>query len=416
MIEELIIKGQLAREASYFLSALDAGKKNEILKKASEGLIRNKQLILEANEKDMKCAGDEGLKGAILDRLFMNENRISTMAEGLIAISLLEDPVGEVIMMKKRPNGLLVGQQRVPIGVIGIIYESRPNVTADVFGLCLKTGNAAILRGGKEAYLTNKAITKIIQNELKSMNLPEGTLQLIDNTSRESAVAMMKLNQYIDVLIPRGGAGLINAVVQNSTVPVIETGVGNCHIYIDEFADPEKAISITVNAKTQRPGVCNAAETVLIHKNMMDRILRPLADELIKKGVEIRGDQRVRNIIPGAVQLSEEDWSTEFLDLIIAAGVVDSLNDAIVHINHYGSGHSECIVTENYTHAQEFLSRVDAAAVYVNASTRFTDGHEFGFGAEIGISTQKLHARGPMGLKELTTTKYIIYGNGQIRT
>lgn len=414
-MEELIKKGHLAKEASYFLSGLTARKKNEILKKVSESLIRNKQSILEANETDMKCARDEGLTGAILDRLFMNENRISSMSEGLMEIFLLEDPVGEVIMMKKRPNGLLVGQQRVPIGVIGIIYESRPNVTADVFGLCLKTGNAAILRGGKEAFLTNKAITGIIQNELKSMNFPEGTLQLVENTSRESALAMMKLNQYIDVLIPRGGAGLINAVVQNSTVPVIETGVGNCHIYIDEFADPGKAISITVNAKTQRPGVCNAAETVLIHEKMTGRILRSLSDELIKKGVEIRGDQRVKKIIPEAVQLTDEDWSTEFLDLIIAAGVVDSLGDAINHINHYGSGHSECIVTENYTHAQEFLARVDAAAVYVNASTRFTDGYEFGFGAEIGISTQKLHARGPMGLKELTTTKYIIYGNGQIR-
>jgi glutamate-5-semialdehyde dehydrogenase len=414
-MEELISKGRMAREASYYLSGIDARKKNEVLKKVSESLVRNKNLILEANRKDMKSASDEGLKGAILDRLFMDESRIITMSEGLMAISLLEDPVGEVIMMKKRPNGLLVGQQRVPLGVIGIIYESRPNVTADVFGLCLKTGNAAILRGGKEAFMTNKAITGIIQRELKFMDMPEGTLQLVENTARESAIAMMKLNQYIDVLIPRGGAGLINTVVQNSTVPVIETGVGNCHVYIDEFADPEKAISITINAKTQRPGVCNAAETVLIHDKMTDRVLRLLADELIKRGVEIRGDPRIRKIIPEAIQLKEEDWSTEFLDLIIAAGVVDSLGEAINHINHYGSGHSECIITENYTHAQEFLARIDAAAVYVNASTRFTDGFEFGFGAEIGISTQKLHARGPMGLKELTTTKYIIYGNGQIR-
>ncbi|KPK86036.1 MAG: gamma-glutamyl phosphate reductase [Bacteroides sp. SM23_62_1] len=414
-MEELLQKGRLAREASYYLSSLNTRTKNNILNKAAENLISERKIILEANEEDMKSAKDEGLKGAILDRLLMNEERIRAMSHGLMAISLLEDPVGEIVMMKRRPNGLLVGQQRVPIGVIGIIYESRPNVTADVFGLCLKTGNAAILRGGKEAFRTNKAITVVMQSTLYSMKIPQGTLQLVENTSRESAVAMMKLNQFIDLLIPRGGAGLIKAVVQNSTVPVIETGVGNCHIYIDEYADPDKAISITVNAKTQRPGVCNAAETVLIHEKAAEKILRPLADELKKKGVEIRGDQRVRNMIPEAVKLTDEDWSTEYLDLIIAAGIVNSPDDAINHINHYGSGHSECIVTENYTHAQEFLARVDAAAVYVNASTRFTDGYEFGFGAEIGISTQKLHARGPMGLRELTTTKYIIYGNGQIR-
>ena len=414
-MEELEKKGRLAREASYYLSGLGAREKNEILKKVSEKMITEMRSILEANEQDMKYARDKGLKGAILDRLFMNEERIRIMSDGLVAISLLEDPVGEFIMMKRRPNGMLIGQQRVPVGVIGIIYESRPNVTADVFGLCLKTGNAAILRGGKEAYRTNKAITRIIQDSLKSMDLPEGTLQMVENTSRDSAVAMMKLNQFIDILIPRGGAGLIRTVVQNSTVPVIETGVGNCHIYIDEFANPEKAISITVNAKTQRPGVCNAAETLLIHEKIADDILRPLANELIKKGVEIRGDKRVRKAIPEAVELTDEDWSTEFLDLVIAAGIVDSHGEAIAHINQYGSGHSECIVTENYSHAQEFLVMVDAAAVYVNASTRFTDGYEFGFGAEIGISTQKLHARGPMGLKELTTTKFIIYGNGQIR-
>jgi len=414
-MEELEIKGRMAREASYYLSALTSHKKNEALRKVAESIIRNKEIIIGANKQDMHYARNEGLTGAILDRLLLDKKRIHTMSEGLMQISLLDDPVGEIIMMKKRPNGMLVGQKRVPLGVIGIIYESRPNVTADVFGLCLKTGNAAILRGGKEAFRTNQAITGIIQNELKSIEFPEGTLQLVENTSRESAMALMKLNKYIDVLIPRGGAGLISTVVQNSTVPVIETGVGNCHVYIDEFADPEKAVSITVNAKTQRPGVCNAAETVLIHSKMTDRVLRLLSNELIEKGVEIRGDEKVKKMIPQAVPLTEEDWSTEYLDLIIAAGVVDSLNDAINHINHYGSGHSECIITENYSHAQEFLERVDAAAVYVNASTRFTDGYEFGFGAEIGISTQKLHARGPMGLKELTTTKYIIYGNGQVR-
>ena len=337
------------------------------------------------------------------------------MADGLRQIALLDDPVGDIVMMKKRPNGLVVGQKRVPFGVIGIIYEARPNVTSDVFGLCLKSGNAAILRGGKDAFSSNKAIGGVINDVLGSLGFPAGTLQLVENTSRDSSIAMMKLNKYIDVLIPRGGADLISTVVQNSTVPVIETGVGNCHVYIDESADPEKAIAITVNAKTQRPGVCNAAETLLIHDKIARSLLPGVCEALKKKNVEIRGDKKVREIIPYSVPLVEEDWSKEYLDLIIAAGVVNSLDDAINHINHYGSGHSECIVTENYSNAQEFLDKVDAAAVYVNASTRFTDGNEFGFGAEIGISTQKLHARGPMGLKELTTTKYIIYGNGQVR-
>lgn len=405
----------LAREASYWLSNLPAGRKNEALYKVADSLIARRETILEANGQDMENGTRMGLKGAIIDRLMLDEKRIMAMADGLRQIALLEDPVGEVIMMKKRPNGLVVGQRRVPLGVIGIIYEARPNVTSDVFGLCLKTGNAVILRGGKEAFLSNKAIVEIISDVLASLSFPEGTLQLVENTSRDSSIAMMKLNKYLDVLIPRGGADLISAVVENSTVPVIETGVGNCHVYIDEFADPEKAVAITVNAKTQRPGVCNAAETLLIHERISRSLLPSVGGALRNKGVEIRGDKRVREILPWSVPLVEEDWSKEYLDLIIAAGVVDSLDDAIHHINHYGTGHSECIVTENYTNAQEFLDKVDAAAVYVNASTRFTDGNEFGFGAEIGISTQKLHARGPMGLKELTTTKYIIYGNGQVR-
>ena len=288
-------------------------------------------------------------------------------------------------------------------------------MTSDVFGLCLKTGNAVILRGGKEAFSSNRAIAGIITDVLGSLGFPAGTLQLVENTSRDSSIAMMKLNNYLDVLIPRGGADLISTVVQNSTVPVIETGVGNCHVYIDEFADPGKAIAITVNAKTQRPGVCNAAETLLIHEKIAGRLLPEVGNALRMKGVEVRGDRRVREILPWSVPLVEEDWSKEYLDLIMAAGVVDSLEDAIHHINNYGTGHSESIVTENYSNAQEFLDKVDAAAVYVNASTRFTDGNEFGFGAEIGISTQKLHARGPMGLKELTTYKYIVYGNGQVR-
>jgi glutamate-5-semialdehyde dehydrogenase len=414
-MEELIQKGKLAREASYWLANLPAGRKNEALYKVADSLVARQETILEANGQDMENGTRAGLKGAIIDRLMLDEKRIMAMADGLRQIALLEDPVGEVIMMKKRPNGLVVGQKRVPLGVIGIIYEARPNVTSDVFGLCMKTGNAAILRGGKEAILSNKAIVEIITDVLASLSFPAGTLQLVENTSRDSSIAMMKLNKYLDVLIPRGGADLISTVVENSTVPVIETGVGNCHVYIDEFADPEKAVAITVNAKTQRPGVCNAAETLLIHERISRSLLPSVGGALRNKGVEIRGDKRVREILPWSMPLVEEDWSKEYLDLIITAGVVDSLDDAIRHINHYGTGHSECIVTENYTNAQDFLDKVDAAAVYVNASTRFTDGNEFGFGAEIGISTQKLHARGPMGLKELTTTKYIIYGNGQVR-
>jgi glutamate-5-semialdehyde dehydrogenase len=317
--------------------------------------------------------------------------------------------------MRKRPNGLVIGQKRVPMGVIGIIYESRPNVTADVFGLCLKTGNAAILRGGKEAYASNRAITDIIQKVLAEEGFPAECLQLVENTSRDSAVALMQLDQYLDLLIPRGGAGLIRAVVENSHVPVIETGVGNCHIYVDESADLDKAVAITVNAKIQRPGVCNAVESLLAHEKIASEFLPRVGAELLRHKVEIRGDKAVCQLIDAAKPARDEDWETEFLDLIISAAVVPSMDDAINHIQQYGTGHSEAIITENYTRAQAFLNKVDAAAVYVNASTRFTDGFEFGFGAEIGISTQKLHARGPMGLKELTSTKYIIYGDGQVR-
>jgi glutamate-5-semialdehyde dehydrogenase len=414
-MKELIDKGKKASEAARFLAQAPASAKDAVLNGAADSLVRSAGTILSANEKDMKNAREAGLKGAILDRLLLTRERIVTMAEGLRQIALLEDPVGEVLYMKKRPNGLVIGQKRVPMGVIGIIYESRPNVTADVFGLCLKTGNAAILRGGKEAFQSNFAITKIIQNQLEGNGFPPECLQLVEDTSRESAVALMKLDKYLDLLIPRGGAGLIRTVVENSRVPVIETGVGNCHIFVDESADLEKAVAITVNAKTQRPGVCNAAESLLVHEKVAETFLPLAGKELLKRGVEIRGDKKTCEIIPGAVSASEEDWATEFLDLILAVKTVSSLDEAIGHIQTYGSGHSEAILTENYSNAQEFLDRVDAAAVYVNASTRFTDGFEFGFGAEIGISTQKLHARGPMGLKELTSTKYIIYGNGQTR-
>jgi len=310
---------------------------------------------------------------------------------------------------------LLIGKKIVPLGVVGVIYESRPNVTADVAGLCIKTGNVCVLRGGKEAFQSNNAIVKVFHEALATASLDPNMVQLVQDTSRQSAVAMMKLNDYLDILIPRGGAGLIQAVVQNSTVPVIETGVGNCHVYVDDAADLEKAVDIVYNSKTHRPGVCNAAESLLVHEMVAGSVLPDIGLALGEGGVEIRGDEITCRLIDGALPAREEDWGTEYLDLIISVKVVSSVEEAVEHINKYGSMHSECIVTENYSHAQYFLDRVDAAAVYVNASTRFTDGYEFGYGAEIGISTQKLHARGPMGLKELTTSKYIIYGSGQIR-
>jgi glutamate-5-semialdehyde dehydrogenase len=317
--------------------------------------------------------------------------------------------------MRQRPNGLVIGQQRVPLGVVGVIYEARPNVTADVAGLCLKTGNAVILRGGREAIHSNKAIVECFHHALAEANLPAESIQLITDTSRESALALMRLNQYLDVLIPRGGAGLIRSVVENSTVPVIETGTGNCHVYLDSPSDIAMGIEIIVNAKTQRPGVCNAAETLLVHQDMAEIALPEIGRALSAKNVEIRGDERVCSIIPYAQKATEEDWATEYLDLILAVKVVASIDEAIEHIHTYSTGHSETIVTKEYANARRFLQEVDSAVVYVNASTRFTDGFEFGFGAEVGISTQKLHARGPMGLRELTTYKYIVFGNGQIR-
>jgi len=414
-MSELVEKGKRARIAAMVLSQVSSFDKNEALKKAAAFLRDKSESILLANNFDIKTAEKNGLKTSVLDRLRLTEERIHSIAEGLEEIVKLEDPIGEIISMTVRPNGLQIGQRRVPLGVVGMIYEARPNVTADVFGLCIKTGNTCILRGGKEAFLSNQAIVKVLRLALKETGLPEDCVQLVEDTSRESALAMMKLNKYLDILIPRGGAGLIQTVVENSTVPVIETGVGNCHIYVDAFADEEKAVSITFNAKTHRPGVCNAAESLLIHTSVADTILPAIGKKLKEKNVEIRGDKKVCEILDYAIPASEEDWGTEYLDFIISAKVVDSLDEAISHIGEYGTKHSEAIITENYTHAQKFLNRIDAAAVYVNASTRFTDGYEFGFGAEIGISTQKLHARGPMGLKALTSTKYIIYGDGQIR-
>lgn len=414
-MEELNVKGKLAKNASWFLVKASTQQKNDVLLKSADFLEERKSEILEANKKDMDNAEENGVKGALLDRLLLTEDRIEGMAEGLRQIAGLDDPVGEVLSMKKRPNGMTIGQRRVPMGVIGIIYEARPNVTADAFGLCLKTGNATILRGGKEAINSNTAVIKILQEALVAVNFPKESVQLVENTSRDSAVALMKLNEYLDLLIPRGGSGLINAVVQNSTVPVIETGVGNCHVYIDKDADIEMALEITHNSKTHRPGVCNAAESLLIHKDIVEEFAPKVCKLLQESNVELRGDETIQKLASNIVPATQEDWGTEYLDYIMSVKVVESIDDAIDHINKYGSMHTEVIVTNNYTNSQRFLEEVDAAAVNVNASSRFTDGMQYGFGAEIGISTQKLHARGPMGLKELTSTKYIIYGSGQIR-
>ncbi|MGG7059605.1 glutamate-5-semialdehyde dehydrogenase [Clostridium tertium] len=407
--------GRNAKEASYDLGVSSTTEKNNALELMANALLKNKQEIINENKKDLDVAIGKGISKAMLDRLSLNEDRIEDMAKGLMKLIALDDPIGEVIEMWKRPNGIQIGKQRVPMGVIGIIYEARPNVTCDAAGLCLKTGNAVILRGGSEAINSNKAIVKVLKEAVKESGLPEFLIQLVEDTSRETATKMMKLNEYIDVLIPRGGAGLIQAVVKNATVPVIETGVGNCHIYVDEICDFEMAKNIIVNAKTSRPAVCNAAEKMLIHENIANKFLPIIIKALREKKVEVRGDEKVKSIISDIIPATEEDWGKEYSDYIIAAKVVKDINEAITHINKYGTGHSEAIVTNSYKNSQEFLNKIDAAAVYVNASTRFTDGGEFGFGAEIGISTQKLHARGPMGLKELTTTKYIIYGNGQIR-
>ena len=407
--------GENAKVAKRTLAKLTTGEKNNVLLSAAEALKINYEEILRANEIDLENGRKAGLKPSIIDRLALNKERIYAMAEGLEQIAKLPDPIGEVVNMKTLPNGLTVGQKKVPMGVIGIIYEARPNVTSDAFGLCLKAGSAVILRGGKEAINSNKAIIAVFKKAINKIGVDENIVQLIEDTSRETATAMMKMNGYIDVLIPRGGAGLIKSVVQNSTVPVIETGVGNCHVFVDESADIEKAVNIIVNAKAQRPGVCNSAETMLVHKNIAERFL-PIAVEALKeKNVEIRGDKAVKAIVNNIVEAKDEDWATEYLDYILAVKVVENIDEAIEHIEKYSTGHSECIISESYTNTQRFLQEIDSAAVYVNASTRFTDGNEFGFGAEIGISTQKLHARGPMGIKELTTTKYLIYGNGQIR-
>ena len=410
---------QNAAEVKYKLQTLESSVKNELLIACADALIQNQDAILKANESDLINGQQKGMSQGLLDRLRLDEKRISAMAEGIRQIADLQDPIGEVMDSFERPNGLKISKVRVPIGVIGIIYEARPNVTADAFGLCFKTGNVVILKGGSDAIYSNKAIVSVLQNVLEEHDLPEHFINLITDTDREATTAFMKMNDYVDLLIPRGGAGLIKSVVENSTIPVIETGTGNCHIYVDEDADLDMAVSIIYNAKTQRISVCNACESLVIHEKVKDALLPRLAEKLSKKQVEIRGDKAVLEALDShdnVVEATEEDFGKEYLDYILSIKTVSSIEEAISHINRYNTGHSEAIITQNEEHAQKFLQEVDAACVYVNASTRFTDGFEFGFGAEIGISTQMLHARGPMGLKELTSYKYYIRGNGQIRS
>lgn len=412
---ELELMGEKAVAASRITAGLKINEKNNALLTIADYIVKESDYIIAENNKDIEAGIAADMKQGLLDRLRLTPGRIEAMAEGIREVVALPDPVGEVLSMWERPNGLRIGQKRVPLGVIGIIYESRPNVTLDAFGLCFKAGNAVILKGGSDAINSNKAIVKVIKTALASVGISEDCISLIESTDRAVTTELMHLNQYVDVLIPRGGAGLIKAVVNNATIPVIETGTGNCHVYVDASADFEMALDIIENAKTQRIGVCNACESLLVHKDVADEFVPLLAERLFKHDVEIRGDEKSRILVPQIVAATEEDYSTEYLDYIVSLKVVNDIDEAIKHINDNNTGHSEAIVTNDYNSSQKFLDEVDAAAVYVNASTRFTDGFEFGFGAEIGISTQKLHARGPMGLKELTTTKYIIYGNGQIR-
>lgn len=407
--------GKRAKRASREMNRLGANEKNRGLLAVADALAANCGKLLKENQIDVEKAAGNNMKASLVDRLTLTEERIQGMAEGIRQVAALADPVGEVISMKTTSTGMQIGQKRVPLGVIGIIYESRPNVTADAFGLCFKTGNAVILRGGSDAIHSNQAIVNVIREALVQCSLPEDSIQLLEDTSHETAERFMRMNQYVDVLIPRGGAGLIRTVVEKSTVPVIETGTGNCHIYVDEYADIDMAVNIVENAKTQRLGVCNACESLVIHSALAEESVPAICGKLAEHGVEIRGDERACKLFEDMKPATEEDFGTEYLDAIISVRIVDSIQEAIDHINHYNTGHSEAIVTSDYHNAMKFLNEIDAAAVYVNASTRFTDGFEFGFGAEIGISTQKLHARGPMGLLALTTTKYIILGDGQIR-
>ena len=414
-MSELTELGKKAKAASYDMNRLGTDAKNKALLAVADALVRHSSEILKGNRVDLENGEKNGMSPALMDRIRLTEERIQGIAEGVRQVAALEDPVGEIISMKRRPNGLQIGQMRVPIGVIGIIYESRPNVTVDSFALTFKAGNATILRGGSDCIHSNLVLIRVIRDALAEAGVPVDAVQLVENTDRAVATELMKMNTYLDLLIPRGGAGLIRSVVENATVPVIETGTGNCHIYIDATADPDDAVRIVRNAKLQRLGVCNAAESLVIHKDIAETVLPLIAADLAGDDCEIRGDEKAQEISNLVVPATEEDYGTEYLAKIISAKIVDSVDEAIEHINRYSTGHSESILTKDYANAQRFLREIDSAAVYVNASTRFTDGFEFGFGAEIGISTQKLHARGPMGLLALTSTKYVIYGDGQTR-
>lgn len=415
MDEKLMQLGRNGVAAKYQLQILSSGQKNQALQAVADALVAQSDAILRENDRDVERGEEKGMSPGLLDRLRLTRERIEGMAQGLREVVALPDPIGQVLETIERPNGLAIEKCRVPMGVIGIIYESRPNVTADAFGLCFKSGNAVILKGGSDALFSNMAIAGVIRGALDKAGITADALQLIESTDREITRQFMGMKEYVDLLIPRGGAGLIRSVVENSTIPVIETGTGNCHIYVDKDADLEKAIPIIINAKTQRIGVCNACESLVIHEAIKDRLLPRLSQALRERGVEIRGDERVREVID-CIPATQEDYATEYLDLVISMKTVASLEEAIAHINRYSTRHSEAIITENKESGEKFLREIDAACVYLNASTRFTDGFEFGFGAEIGISTQKLHARGPMGLGELTSYKYRIRGNGQVRT
>ncbi len=411
---ELIELGKRAKAAAKELRRCGVKKETALLA-AGKALLLEQEKILSQNEEDLKAAEETGMGKAMLDRLRLTPQRLEEMAKAVEEVAKAQDPVGRVLSGETRPNGLQIRKITVPLGVIGIIFEARPNVTSDAAALCLKAGNAVILRGGKEAIRSNRAIVSVMREAIEQEGLPADCIQLVEDTSRESARALMELTGYLDVLIPRGGAGLIRTVMENAKVPVIETGVGNCHIYVDRDADLPMAAQIVFNAKTSRPSVCNAAETLLVHRDIAKEALPLIASRLSEKQVEIRADARALPLIPGSIPAGEEDWETEFLDYILAVKVVDSLEEAVSHIARYSTGHSECIVTKSLQSAQVFTASVDSAAVYVNASTRFTDGGQFGLGAEIGISTQKLHARGPMGLNELVSYQYVITGNGQVR-
>lgn len=408
-----------AHDTRIQVGMLDTEIKNRVLNRAAECLLEHEADILAANQMDVENGKERLMPAGLIDRLTLNHERLEGMADGLRQIAKLDDPIGEVLSMKKRPNGLIIGKRRVPLGVIGIIFEARPNVTSDAFGLCFKTGNCAILKGGSDAIHSNIAIVNALKQAIAENDLPEAVLSLIESTDRETTTAFMKMNQYVDLLIPRGGAGLIRNVVQNATIPVIETGTGNCHIYVDADADFDMALDIIVNAKTQRIGVCNACESIVLHKSIAEEFLPKMYDALKEYHVQLRCDETAQKYLGDGKEFvtaaTEEDWGTEYLDYIMSVKVVQNIDEAISHINKYTTSHSESIITKDYDRAQRFLNEIDSACVYVNASTRFSDGNEFGFGAEIGISTQKLHARGPMGLEALTSYKYIIYGSGQVR-